>query len=138
MTRPCRGASRQHHSLMSAARHHATQLAHADGLAGEAKRPVYDPMLDLARLSLEFGYVLMFTVVWPLAPLCLLLVSVLEQRASALRLTVSCQRPTSGLRCDGLGTGDAWFHILALLAWVGGRSSRPVTPCFPIVSLRRR
>ena len=33
-------------------------------------------MLDLARVSLEFGYVLMFTVVWPLAPLACLLLSV--------------------------------------------------------------
>ena len=43
-------------------------------------------MLDLARLSLEFGYVLMFTVVWPLAPLAALLISALEQVRPRLRL----------------------------------------------------
>ena len=56
-----------------------TQLSHADGPNDEGRRPVYDPMLDLARLSLEFGYVLMFTVVWPLAPLCCMLVCAIEQ-----------------------------------------------------------
>ena len=68
----------------------------------------YDPTLDLARLALEFGYLLMFTVVWPLAPLCCLLISCLEQRAAAVRLTIVCQRPAVGLRSNGLGTGDAW------------------------------
>ena len=103
---------------MVAARRMASRMANADGLADEARRPIYDPMLDLARASLEFGYVLMFTVVWPLAPLCCLLISVLEQRTAALRLTVGCQRPATGLRCDGLGVGDAWFHVFTLLAWV--------------------
>jgi hypothetical protein len=60
----------------------------------------------------------MFTVVWPLAPLCCLPISALEQRASAMRLTVGCQRPAAGLRSDGLGTGNAWFHVLQLLAWI--------------------
>ena len=82
-------------------------MARADGPWEEARRPAFDPMLDLARLPLELGYVLMFTVVWPLAPLCCLIVSMLEQRTAALRLTVGCQRPATGLRCDGLGTGRA-------------------------------
>ena len=82
------------------------------------KLPAYDPMLDLARLALEFGYVMMFTVVWPLAPLACLLISALEQRAAAVRLTVACQRPSTGLRCNGLGTGDAWFDIFVFLAWL--------------------
>ena len=111
-------ARRKHRTIMIAARRMAARMANADAIAEEARRPVYDPMLDLARVSLEFGYVLMFTVVWPLAPLCCLLISALEQRTAALRLTVGSQRPATGLRCDGLGTGDAWFHVLTLLAWV--------------------
>ena len=55
---------------------------------------------------------------WPLAPLCCLLISALEQRVAALRLTVSSQRPATSLRCDGLGTANAWFHVLQLLVWV--------------------
>ena len=58
----------------------------ADSLLDEARRPEYDTMLDLARLALEFGYVLMFTVVWPLAPLAALLISALEQARLRLRL----------------------------------------------------
>jgi hypothetical protein len=60
----------------------------------------------------------MFTVAWPLAPLACLLVSMLEQRAAAIRLTVCCRRPASGLRCNGLGHGNAWLPIFELLAWV--------------------
>ena len=111
-------ARRSHRSLMVAGRRHATRLAYIDGVADEGRRPVYDPMLDHARATLEFGYVVMFTVVWPLTPLCCLIISALEQRAAALRLTVACQRPASGLRCEGLGTGNAWFGVLTLLSWV--------------------
>ncbi len=35
--------------------------------------------------------------------------------AAAVRLTVSCQRRTSGLRCDGLGP---WTEVLTFLAWL--------------------
>ena len=55
-------------------------------LLEESRRPVYEPLLDHAKIALEFGYVLMFTVVWPLAPLACLGISALEQRAAALRL----------------------------------------------------
>ena len=111
-------ARRQRRSLMLTLRRAAAALVHADGLAAEGRRPTYDPMLDHARLALEWGYALMFTVVWPLAPLCCLLISALEQRSAAVRLCVSCQRPSSGLRSDGLGTANAWLHVLTLLAWV--------------------
>ena len=33
----------------------------------------------------------------------------------AVRLTVSCQRPASGLRCNGLGP---WTGVLTFLAWL--------------------
>ena len=49
----------------------------------EGAKPPYDPLLDCARVALEFGYVLMFTVVWPLTPLACLVISALEQRAAA-------------------------------------------------------
>ena len=112
-------ARRQRRSLVAAARRAVRRVLLATkGLHGEARRAPYDPMLDLARLALEFGFVVMFTVVWPLAPLACLLISALEQRAAAVRLTIACQRPAAGLRCNGLGTGDAWFDIFVFIAWL--------------------
>ena len=74
-------ARRHRRSLVSEARRVVRRILQAShSLHDEARRPVYDPMLDLARLALEFGYVMMFTVVWPLAPLACLVISALEQR----------------------------------------------------------
>ena len=74
-------ARRHRRSLVSVARRVVRRILQAShSLHDEARRPVYDPMLDLARLALEFGYVMMFTVVWPLAPLACLVISALEQR----------------------------------------------------------
>ena len=114
---PLRRAQRQQRSVSVAVRRVLRRVITADSLLDESRRPEFDTMLDLARLSLEFGYVLMFTVVWPLAPLAALLISALEQRASCVRLTVASRRP-AGPRCSGLGTGDAWFDILSFLAGV--------------------
>ena len=104
------------HSLVAARRLLRGMLA-ADSLLDESRRPEFDTMLDFARLSLEFGYVLMFTVVWPLAPLASLGISLLEQRCSCVRLAVATRRPP-GPRCSGLGTGDAWFAVFSFLAGV--------------------
>jgi hypothetical protein len=114
---PLRHAHRRQRSVAVAVRRLLRRVIMADSLLDEARRPEFDTMLDLARLSLEFGYVLMFTVVWPLAPLAALLISALEQRASCVRLTIASRRP-AGPRCSGLGTGDAWFDILSFLAGV--------------------
>ena len=111
----------RHHRrrILYAARRALRRVLDADlGLDAESRKQTYEPMLDLARLALEFGYVMMFTIVWPLTPLACLLISALEQRASAVRLTVASQRPRAGLRCNGLGTGDAWFDIFIFLAWL--------------------
>ena len=92
------------------------RMIEADSLLEESRRPVYEPLLDHAKIALEFGYVLMFTVVWPLAPLACLGISALEQRAAALRLAVGCRRPVSE-PCRGLGAGNAWYAVLQFLAW---------------------
>ena len=51
------------------------RMVFAESLLEESRRPVHDPMLDFARLSLEFGYALFFTAVWPLTPLACLVAS---------------------------------------------------------------
>ena len=114
---PLRRAQRQQRSALISLRRTLRHVLASDSLLEESRRPEFDTMLDLARLSLEFGYVLMFTVIWPLAPLASLLISGLEQRATCVRLTVGSQRP-AGPRCSGLGTGDAWFDIFCFLAGV--------------------
>ncbi len=80
-------ARRHRRSLVAAARRAVRRILQAgQSFHDEARRPAYDPMLDLARLALEFGYVMMFTVVWPLAPLACLLISALEQRCVPVAL----------------------------------------------------
>ncbi|KAL1503425.1 hypothetical protein AB1Y20_011914 [Prymnesium parvum] len=110
-------AQRGHRSVIAKLRQFLRSAIDADSLVDEGAKPPYDPLLDYAHLALEFGYVLMFTVVWPLAPLACLLLSALEQRAAACRLCVSSRRPIPH-RCNGLGTGNAWYGVFTFLAWL--------------------
>ncbi|KAJ1634258.1 hypothetical protein T492DRAFT_865462, partial [Pavlovales sp. CCMP2436] len=81
----------------------------------EAERPPYDPFLDSARLVLQFGYAILFAVVWPLAPLACLLCAAAESRCAAFRLAALSQRPVA-VRVGGLGAGDAWAVVLNFIA----------------------
>ncbi|OMJ83410.1 hypothetical protein SteCoe_15679 [Stentor coeruleus] len=60
----------------------------------EAKLPVYEtPLDDYMELVINYGYVVMFSVAYPLFPLFSFILNILEVRVDAYKLCYLCQRP---------------------------------------------
>jgi len=80
----------------------------------EAKLPVYDIYEDYAEMTTQFGYVSLFSVIWPLAPIAALINNWVELRSDAIKICVHT-RPPIPHRADGIGP---WLENLMLLTWL--------------------
>lgn len=81
----------------------------------EAELDVYDVTTDLREMVLQFGYLALFSVVWPLVPVSFLVNNWVELRADAIKICVEMQRPTPW-RADTIGP---WLDSLGFLSWLG-------------------
>lgn len=81
----------------------------------EAELDVYDVTTDLREMVLQFGYLALFSVVWPLVPVSFLVNNWIELRADAIKICVEMQRPTPW-RADTIGP---WLDSLGFLSWLG-------------------
>ncbi|GAB7361927.1 hypothetical protein MBLNU230_g1965t1 [Neophaeotheca triangularis] len=82
---------------------------------GEAELDVYDVTTDFREMVIQFGYLSMFSVIWPLVPVSFLINNWVELRADAVKICVEMQRPTPW-RADTIGP---WLDSLSLLSWMG-------------------
>ena len=101
----------------------------------EAELDVYDVTSDLREMvmqvcyigtlscpfliALQFGYLSLFSVVWPLTACSFLVNNWLELRSDAIKITVEMQRPTPW-RADTIGP---WLDSLGFLTWLGSITS---------------
>ncbi|KAL8871021.1 MAG: hypothetical protein Q9174_003063 [Haloplaca sp. 1 TL-2023] len=81
----------------------------------EAELDVYDVATDLREMVVQFGYLALFSVVWPLTPVSFLVNNWIELRSDAVKICVEMQRPTPG-RADSIGP---WLDSLQFLTWLG-------------------
>ena len=81
----------------------------------EAELTVYDVYDDLREMVVQFGYLTLFSVIWPLVPVSFLINNWVELRADAVKICVEMQRPTPW-RADSIGP---WLDALTFLSWVG-------------------
>ncbi|KDO32444.1 hypothetical protein SPRG_02921 [Saprolegnia parasitica CBS 223.65] len=65
----------------------------AYNIVAESKLTEFDPTFDYLDAAIQFSYVVMFTVVWPLLPFPAFLNNVLEVRGDAFRLLFVNRRP---------------------------------------------
>lgn len=90
----------------------------ADFLAkvrSEAELDVYDVATDLREMVVQFGYLSLFSVVWPLTACSFLVNNWIELRSDAVKICVEMQRPTPR-RADSIGP---WLDSLSFLTWLG-------------------
>ena len=80
----------------------------------QAAMGAYDPILDYAGIVIQFGYVIQFSVVWPLAPLVCSLHTMFRLRSNTLRLARCSTRPLPEAT-TGIGL---WQTLLSLSAWI--------------------
>ncbi|KAL4778363.1 calcium-activated chloride channel-domain-containing protein [Aspergillus varians] len=85
----------------------------------EADRDDYDVTEDLREMCIQFGYLALFSPVWPLAPVSFLINNWVELRSDFFKIIVECKRP-SPTRADTIGP---WLDTLGFLSWVGSITS---------------
>lgn len=81
----------------------------------EAELDVYDVSNDLREMVVQYGYLALFSVVWPLAPVSFFVNNWIELRSDAVKICVEMQRPTPH-RADTIGP---WLDSLGFLTWLG-------------------
>lgn len=92
----------------------------------EAEMPAYDVYTDLREMIIQFGYLSLFSVVWPLVPLSYLINNWFELRADAVKICIEMQRPTPW-RADTIGP---WLDALSFLTWLGSITAAALTYMF--------
>lgn len=91
-------------------------------LRGEADADEYHVEEDILEMCVQFGYLALFGVAWPLVPLGFLLNNWLELRGDFFKLTLECQRPPP-IRADSIGP---CLLGLDFLAWLGTLSTAAI------------
>ncbi|KAL8790484.1 MAG: hypothetical protein Q9213_000636 [Squamulea squamosa] len=92
----------------------------------EAELDVYDVATDLREMVIQFGYLSLFSVVWPLTPVSFIINNWVELRSDAVKICVEMQRPTPH-RADSIGP---WLDSLEFLAWLGSITTAALTYLF--------
>ncbi|KAH7413597.1 calcium-activated chloride channel-domain-containing protein [Phaeosphaeria sp. MPI-PUGE-AT-0046c] len=92
----------------------------------QALRPAYNVQDDVAEMVIQFGYLALFSPVWPLVPIGFLINNWIELRSDFLKICVEYQRPAP-TRSDGIGP---WVASLECLTWLGSLSSAAIVHVF--------
>lgn len=92
----------------------------------EAALPEYDVTTDLREMCIQFGYLSLFSVIWPLTPVCYFINNWIEIRGDTFKLTVESRRP-SPERADSIGP---WLDSLEFLALLGSITSAALVYMF--------
>ncbi|KAF0701232.1 Aste57867_8269 [Aphanomyces stellatus] len=75
----------------------------------------YDPYEDYHTTMVQYGFVVMFSMLWPLMPLCCFVINALKYRADGFRLCSQMQRPLPQ-KAGGIGE---WYTMFVILACLG-------------------
>lgn len=92
----------------------------------EAELDVYDVTADLREMVVQFGYLSLFSVVWPLTAVSFLINNWIELRADAMKICVEMRRPTPW-RADTIGP---WLDSLSFLTWLGSLTTSALVYMF--------
>jgi len=85
-----------------------------DRVRREAALPEYDLFQDYSEMVTQFGYVAVWSAIWPLASVMALVNNFFEIRSDAYKMTVHFRRPIP-TRTDTIG---AWLDMLTFLTWL--------------------
>lgn len=92
----------------------------------EAELDDYSVTDDLREMCVQFGYLSLFSVVWPLVPVSFLINNWIELRSDAFKIALECKRPTPE-RADSIGP---WLDTLSFLTWLGSITSAALVYMF--------
>lgn len=80
----------------------------------DSEQESYDPYNDLHALTVQYGFTVMFSILWPLMPLACYGINLLKVRSDGYRLCKTLKRPIPR-RANGIG---AWQGVLTVYAYI--------------------
>jgi len=80
----------------------------------EMELPIYDVNDDYSEMVVQFGYVSLFSIVWPLGSLISFVNNWIELRSDAVKMCINYRRPYPQ-RSENIGP---WIGILSVLSWI--------------------
>ncbi|KAH7881842.1 calcium-activated chloride channel-domain-containing protein [Phlebopus sp. FC_14] len=92
----------------------------------EVALPEYDVFEDYSEMVTQFGYVALWSTIWPLAPVMALLNNYIEARSDAFKMTVHTRRPIP-VRTDTVGP---WLESLSFLTWLSALTNSALVYLF--------
>ncbi|KAK3487798.1 calcium-activated chloride channel-domain-containing protein [Neurospora hispaniola] len=92
----------------------------------EAELDAYDVTVDYREMVVQFGYLSLFSVIWPLAACSFLVNNWVEARSDAMKIAIGSQRPVPW-RADSIGP---WLNSLGFLSWLGSITSAALVYLF--------
>ncbi|EJF64021.1 hypothetical protein DICSQDRAFT_100582 [Dichomitus squalens LYAD-421 SS1] len=97
-----------------------------DRVKREVALPAYDLFTDYSEMVTQFGYVSLWSTIWPLAPVMSLINNWLELRSDAFKITVHVRRPIP-TRTDTIGP---WLNTLEFLTWLSALTNSALVYLF--------
>jgi anoctamin-10 len=95
-------------------------------IRNESILPKYNVQDDISEIVLQFGYLALFSPVWPVIPLGFLINNWIELRSDFAKLSLEHQRPAP-VRSDGIGP---WIYSLEALTWLGSICTAAIVHLF--------
>ncbi|EGO01436.1 hypothetical protein SERLA73DRAFT_166001 [Serpula lacrymans var. lacrymans S7.3] len=92
----------------------------------EVTLPEYEVFGDYSEMVTQFGYVALWSTIWPLAPVMALLNNFLEARSDAFKIAVHTRRPIP-TRTDTIGP---WLESLSFLTWLSALTNSALVYLF--------
>lgn len=80
----------------------------------DSEQDSYDPYNDFHAITVQFGFTVMFSILWPLMPFACFLINIIKVRSDGYRLCKTLKRPIPR-RANGIG---AWKGILTVYAYI--------------------
>ncbi|KAG6024649.1 hypothetical protein E4U41_001730 [Claviceps citrina] len=97
----------------------------------QSRRSKYNVQDDIAEIVLQFGYLALFSPVWPLISMAFLVNNWIELRSDFARICIEHQRPAP-TRSDGIGP---WVTALETLTLLGSITTAAIVHLFGSSSL---
>ncbi|KAJ7811213.1 calcium-activated chloride channel-domain-containing protein [Mycena olivaceomarginata] len=91
----------------------------------EVALPEYELFGDYSEMVTQFGYVALWSTIWPLAPVMALVNNFFELRSDAFKITVHNRRPIPS-RTDTIGP---WLDTLSFLTWLAAVTNSALNYC---------
>lgn len=92
----------------------------------QASLPPYNVQDDISEMAIQFGYLTLFSPVWPLVSVGFFVNNWIELRSDFFKICIDQQRPHP-VRTDGIGP---WVGWLDTLAWLGSLCTTAIVHVF--------